>query len=93
MSEFIRINDGKGGEHDIWLRAPRQLEAGPTETVTTVAIGSLLTTRAVETIDGWCGQVLVKDEIVWQGDPYTTAMDAVNDANSCVIDTIKGWFK
>jgi len=92
MSEFVRINAAGDSISGTWLRAPRELEAS-TETITTVAIGSLLTTRAVETIDGWCGQVLVRDEIVWQGDACDTAAEGANDANACVIDTIKGWFK
>lgn len=92
MSEFIRINAGDG---DHWLKMPpRQIESSARMAdTTTVTVGDLLTTRVVETIEGWCGQILVKEEICWQGEPFGTAPEAATDANDYVFDTIKGWFK
>jgi hypothetical protein len=56
----------------------------------------LIVTRAVETKDGWLGQVIIDSEIVWETDHKTDmenpAAAAVQDANAYVIDRIKALF-
>lgn len=52
----------------------------------------LIVTRAVELQEGWVGQVIVAEEIVWQGDPFAQAADAEEDATYHVIVRVKSLF-
>lgn len=52
----------------------------------------LIVTRAVETKDGWMGQVLVDKEIVFQGDACEDGEDAIKEANALVVSVVKGLF-
>ena len=60
----------------------------------------LIVTRAVETKDGWLGQVLVDKEIVFQTDPITAdtfdaedaGRDAIKAANTRVVQAIRALF-
>lgn len=56
----------------------------------------LIVTRAVETKNGWLGQVIIDREIVWETEPKTdmdnAAEAAVQDANAYVIDRIRALF-
>lgn len=52
----------------------------------------LIVTRAVETKDGWLGQVLVDKEIVHEEGPYDDGEPAIRAANRCVVETVKGLF-
>lgn len=45
----------------------------------------LLATRAVQTIDGWFGQVLLDTKIVWQSPAYEESDDAIDAANARVV--------
>lgn len=57
----------------------------------------LVVTRAVETKAGWVGQILVDKQIVWESsvkdsehsDPKRAALE---DANSQVVDKLRGLF-
>ena len=52
----------------------------------------LIVTRAVETKDGWLGQILVDKEIMFQSDPQTDGDTAIKNANERVVRVIKGLF-
>lgn len=52
----------------------------------------LLVTRAIQTKDGWRGQILVDKEIVYESNPTQCGDDAITFANTRVVDTIKGLF-
>lgn len=49
----------------------------------------LIVTQAVQTKDGWLGQVIVDKEIVWESIPELEGEDAVQAANSHVVTAIK----
>lgn len=59
----------------------------------------LIATRAVETKDGWRGQVIIDSEIVWETEPITGSGEdeaastfVQRQANAYVIDRIKSLF-
>lgn len=52
----------------------------------------LFNTRAVQVRDGWLGQLIVDTEIVYESDLHESGENAVNDANSFLIDRIKRLF-
>lgn len=52
----------------------------------------MLVTRAVETQDGWLGQLIIDKEIVFQGQPQEDSADAMADVNGRVIDRLKQLF-
>lgn len=52
----------------------------------------LIVTQAVQTRDGWLGQVIVDKEIVWEGDPEEDGDDAVKAANGRVVDVLRALF-
>ena len=52
----------------------------------------LIVTRAVETKDGWLGQVLVDKDIVFQSPPHDEGDDAIKEANSRVVNAVKSLF-
>lgn len=52
----------------------------------------LIATNAVQTMDGWFGQVIVDKAIVWQSRVYTNSDTAIDAANECVVNVIKGLF-
>lgn len=53
----------------------------------------LITTRAVETKDGWLGQVIVDKDIVFETAHSRYSDTAIGEANKTVVDAIKGLFK
>lgn len=52
----------------------------------------LIVTQAVQTKDGWLGQVIVDKEIVWEGDPQPEGEDAIQAANARVVQAFKALF-
>lgn len=52
----------------------------------------LIVTRAVETKDGWLGQVIVDKEIVWETDAEDRSKDAIQAANARVVEAVKALF-
>lgn len=52
----------------------------------------LIATQAVQTIDGWLGQVIVDKTIVFQTDPLDYSEAAVDAANQRVVTAVKGLF-
>jgi len=52
----------------------------------------LIVTQAVQTKDGWLGQVIVDKQIVWQSDPKSSGDHAIEEANTRVVDRIRAWF-
>lgn len=53
---------------------------------------ALFLTRAVETMDGWIGQLLVDGDIVYQTNFKDDGKKAVNDANTFLVERIKSLF-
>jgi hypothetical protein len=53
----------------------------------------LIVTQAVQTKDGWLGQVIVDKTIVWESAPAEDGEDAVKAANSRVVEVFKSWFQ
>lgn len=54
----------------------------------------LVVTQAVQTKDGWLGQVIVDKEIVWESDTTPDGEDAIRAANTRVVEAFKtlfGW--
>jgi len=49
----------------------------------------LIVTQAVQTKDGWLGQVIVDKEIVWEGDAESDGDEAVRAANARVVQAFK----
>jgi len=82
MGQFVHVNSPSGGSYALEL---------PSAEDTASSFG-LVATRAVETIDGWCGQVLVDSEIVYQGEGQPTKQDAKAEANKCVVNAVKSLF-
>lgn len=52
----------------------------------------LIVTQAVQTRDGWLGQVIVDKEIVWESAPEEDGGAAVKAANGRVVDVLKALF-
>lgn len=53
----------------------------------------LLNTRAVELREGWFGQIIVDEEIVFQSAvPHGRSVDAIEEVNGRVVDRIKALF-
>lgn len=52
----------------------------------------LFVTQAVQTKDGWLGQVIVDKTIVWEGDPEPDGEDAIRAANAHVVEALKALF-
>lgn len=52
----------------------------------------LVVTQAVQTKEGWLGQVVVDKEIVWESEAYDDSEDAIQDANAQVVDVFKALF-
>lgn len=52
----------------------------------------LVVTQAVQTKDGWLGQVIVDKEIVWEGAPQPEGEAAIQDANARVVQAFKALF-
>lgn len=54
----------------------------------------LIVTQAVQTKDGWLGQVIVDKQIVWESPLKGDGGDAIHTANGRVVDAFKelfGW--
>lgn len=52
----------------------------------------LIVTQAVQTKDGWLGQVIVDKEIVWEGAAAKTGDAAIREANARVVGVFKALF-
>ena len=52
----------------------------------------LIVTQAVQTKDGWLGQVIVDKTIVWESDLDDEGADAIQAANSRVVEAFKALF-
>ena len=52
----------------------------------------LIVTRAIETKDGWVGQVIVAEEIVWETPARKKAHQAERAATQRVIERVKSLF-
>jgi len=53
----------------------------------------LIVTQAVQTKDGWLGQVIVDKEIVWESAPDEDGQAAVQAANSRVVEVFRQLFQ
>jgi len=53
----------------------------------------LIVTQAVQTRDGWLGQVIVDRQIVWESTPKESGDAAVQVANSHVVEALKHLFQ
>lgn len=56
----------------------------------------LIVTRAVETRDGWRGQVIVDQEIVYETEPVLggeASQTVLSEANGYVVDRVKALFR
>jgi hypothetical protein len=52
----------------------------------------LVVTQAVQTKEGWLGQVIVDKEIVWEGAAELEGEDAIHAANEQVVQVFKRLF-
>jgi hypothetical protein len=52
----------------------------------------LIVTQAVQTREGWLGQVIVDKEIVWEGGVSDEGEDAIKAANARVVEVFKTLF-
>lgn len=52
----------------------------------------LIVTQAVQTRDGWLGQVIVDKEIVWEGDATDDGDSAIQAANARVVQAVRVLF-
>src|SRR3954447_24458340 len=52
----------------------------------------LIVTRAIETRDGWVGQIIVAEAIIWESEPTKKAHQAERAATRRVIERIKNLF-
>lgn len=55
-------------------------------------LGCTQPTQAVQTKDGWLGQVIVDKEIVWESEAYDDSEDAIQDANTQVVEVFRALF-
>lgn len=53
----------------------------------------LIVTQAVQTRDGWLGQVIVDKQIVWESGPDEDGEAAVGAANARVVDVLRRLFQ
>ena len=53
----------------------------------------LIVTQAVQTRDGWLGQVVVDKTITWESDPCADGDDAVQEANGRVVEAFRQLFR
>lgn len=53
----------------------------------------LIVTRAIETKDGWVGQIIVAEAIVWESEPTKKPHQAERAATGRVIERIKSLFE
>jgi hypothetical protein len=53
----------------------------------------LIVTQAVQTKDGWLGQVIVDKTIVWESAPDEDGEGAVKAANARVVEVIRRLFE
>jgi len=68
------------------------LSPTPAETRPKTPAG-LIVTQAVQTKDGWLGQVIIDKTIVWESSPVKDGEAAVGAANSRVVEVLKSWFQ
>ena len=68
------------------------ISLSPTEGDRPETPSGLIVTRAVETKDGWFGQILVDKEIVYQSEPHEDGDEAIKAANARVVGAVKGLF-
>ena len=53
----------------------------------------LIVTQAVQTKDGWLGQVIVDKQIIWESRAFLSAEDATQAANERVVEAVKVLFE
>lgn len=53
----------------------------------------LVVTQAVQTKEGWLGQVIVDKEIVWESDAEHHGEDAIRSANERVVEAFRDLFR
>lgn len=53
----------------------------------------LIVTQAVQTRDGWLGQVIVDKDIVWESDAQEDGEVAVKAANTRVVEVLRKLFQ
>lgn len=53
----------------------------------------LIVTQAVQTREGWLGQVIVDKEIAWESTPEADGEDAIQAANGRVVEAFKQLFQ
>jgi hypothetical protein len=52
----------------------------------------LVVTQAVQTKEGWLGQVIVDKEIAWESEAIDEGEDAIKAANARVVEVFKALF-
>ena len=52
----------------------------------------LIVTQAVQTKDGWRGQVIVDKSIVWEGEVSVDGESAIQAANARVVEVLRDLF-
>jgi len=52
----------------------------------------LIVTQAVQTRDGWLGQVIVDKTIAWESTPFEDGDDAIKAANGRVVEVLTQLF-
>jgi len=52
----------------------------------------LVVTQAVQTREGWLGQVIVDKRIVWESDVHRDGEDAIQAANARVVEVFRTLF-
>jgi hypothetical protein len=52
----------------------------------------LIATQAVQTKDGWLGQVIVDKTIAWESAPFEDGDDAIKAANARVVERVTQLF-
>jgi hypothetical protein len=75
-----------GSSYGITL-APERTETRPT------APRGLIVTQAVQTKDGWLGQIIVDKAIVWESLPHDEGEEAVAAANTRVVEVLRQLFQ
>ena len=64
----------------------------PTDADRVKTPAGLVVTRAVETKSGWVGQIIVDKSIVWESQGAGDEREALQDANTRVVDRLKSLF-
>lgn len=86
MSDYTNYTTLSGSSGMITLSPTVSLERPKTP-------AGLIVTQAVQTKEGWLGQVIVDKEIVWESDPKSSGDYAIESANARVVDRVRAWFQ